>query len=29
MQVRTALLDLAVWQEVCTLLAHPERLAEA
>jgi site-specific DNA recombinase len=27
-QVRTALLDMAVWQEVCTLLAHPERLAE-
>ena len=27
-QVRTDLLDLAVWQEVCTLLAHPERLAE-
>jgi site-specific DNA recombinase len=27
-QGRTALLDLAVWQEVCTLLAHPERLAE-
>src|SRR3989441_8606987 len=26
-QVRTDLLDLAVWQEVCTLLAHPERLA--
>src|SRR6266571_2986884 len=23
-----ALVDLAVWQEVCTLLAHPERLAE-
>jgi hypothetical protein len=22
-------LDLAVWQEVWTLLAHPERLAEA
>src|SRR5207244_5086062 len=22
------LLDLAVWREVCTLLAHPERLAE-
>jgi hypothetical protein len=21
-------LDLAVWQEVCTLLTHPERLAE-
>jgi site-specific DNA recombinase len=28
-QVRTDLLDRAVWQEVCTLLAHPERLAEA
>ena len=28
-QVRTDLVDLAVWQEVCTLLAHPERLAEA
>src|SRR5207237_9470957 len=27
-QVRTDRLDLAVWQEVCTLLAHPERLAE-
>ena len=27
-QVRSDLLDLAVWQEVCTLLAHPERLAE-
>src|SRR5215510_9226909 len=27
-QVRTDVLDLAVWQEVCTLLAHPERLAE-
>jgi site-specific DNA recombinase len=27
-QVRTDLLDLAVWQEVCALLAHPERLAE-
>jgi site-specific DNA recombinase len=27
-QVRTDLLDLAVWQEVYTLLAHPERLAE-
>jgi site-specific DNA recombinase len=26
--VRTDLVDLAVWQEVCTLLAHPERLAE-
>ena len=22
-------MDLAVWQEVCTLLTHPERLAEA
>ena len=28
-QVRTALVDLAVWQAVGTLLAHPERLAEA
>ena len=28
-QVRTDLVDLAVWQEVWTLLAHPERLAEA
>ena len=28
-QVRTDLVDLAVWQEVCTLLTHPERLAEA
>jgi site-specific DNA recombinase len=28
-QVRTDLLDLAVWQEVCTLVPHPERLAEA
>jgi site-specific DNA recombinase len=28
-QVRTARLDGAVWQEVCTRLAHPERLAEA
>ena len=28
-QVRTELLDLAGWQEGCTLLAHPERLAEA
>jgi site-specific DNA recombinase len=28
-QGRTDLVDLAVWQEVCTLLAHPERLAEA
>jgi site-specific DNA recombinase len=27
-QVRTDLLDLVVWREVCTLLAHPERLAE-
>jgi site-specific DNA recombinase len=27
--VRTDLLDLTVWQEVCTLLPHPERLAEA
>src|SRR5712691_6597283 len=27
-QVRTDLVDRAVWQEVCTLLAHPERLAE-
>jgi site-specific DNA recombinase len=27
-QGRTDLLDRAVWQEVCTLLAHPERLAE-
>jgi len=27
-QVRTDLLDLAVWQEVCALLAHPRRLAE-
>jgi site-specific DNA recombinase len=27
-QVRTDLLELAVWQEVCVLLAHPERLAE-
>src|SRR6266446_10038434 len=27
-QVRTDRLDLAVWQEVGTLLAHPERLAE-
>jgi site-specific DNA recombinase len=26
-QVRTDLLDLAVWHEVCGLLAHPERLA--
>jgi site-specific DNA recombinase len=28
-QVRTDLLDRAVWPAVCTLLAHPERLAEA
>src|SRR5215468_10363482 len=27
-QVRTDLLDLAAWQEVCALLTHPERLAE-
>jgi site-specific DNA recombinase len=27
-QVRTDLLDLAVWQQVETLLAHPERVAE-
>lgn len=27
-QVRTDLVDLAVWHEVCTLLAPPERLAE-
>ena len=27
-QVRTDLLDLAVWQEVCALLAHPARLVE-
>jgi len=26
--VRTDLIDLAVWQELCALLAHPERLAE-
>ena len=26
--VRTDLLDLAVWREVCTLVDHPERLAE-
>jgi hypothetical protein len=26
--VRTDLLDLAVWQEVCPLVTHPERLAE-
>jgi site-specific DNA recombinase len=28
-QVRTDLLDVAVWREVSTLLAHPERLTEA
>jgi site-specific DNA recombinase len=28
-QVRTDLVERAVWQEVWTLLAHPERLAEA
>gem|GEM_PF-1973879 len=28
-QGRTELLDLAVWQAGCPLLAHPERLAEA
>jgi len=28
-QVRTDLLDLAVWRAVCPFLAHPERLAEA
>ena len=28
-QVRTDLLDLTVWREVCMLLDHPERLAEA
>jgi site-specific DNA recombinase len=28
-QVRTDRLDLAVWQDVCTLVTHPERLAEA
>jgi site-specific DNA recombinase len=28
-QVRTDRLELAVWQEVCALLAHPERLAQA
>jgi len=28
-QGRTDRRDVAVWQEVCTLLAHPERLAEA
>jgi site-specific DNA recombinase len=27
-QVRTDRLDLAVWQQVCTLLADPERLAQ-
>jgi site-specific DNA recombinase len=27
-QVRTDLVDLAVWREVCALLAQPERLAE-
>jgi site-specific DNA recombinase len=27
-QVRTDLLELAVWQDVCALLAHPRRLAE-
>jgi site-specific DNA recombinase len=27
-QVRTDLLEIAVWQEVCALLAQPERLAE-
>jgi site-specific DNA recombinase len=27
-QVRTDRLELAVWQEVCALLAHPERLAQ-
>ena len=27
-QGRTDLLDLAVWRDVCPLLAHPERLAE-
>lgn len=27
-QVRTDLLDLAVWREVCELLAHSERMAE-
>ena len=26
--MRTDLLDLAVWREVCTLVDHPERLAE-
>src|SRR5262249_25339349 len=28
MQVRTDRLELAVWQEVCALLAHPERLRQ-
>jgi site-specific DNA recombinase len=27
-QVRTDHFELAVWQEVCALLAHPERLAQ-
>ena len=27
-QVRTDRLELAVWHEVCALLAHPERLAQ-
>jgi len=27
-QVRTDRLELAIWQEVCALLAHPERLAQ-
>src|SRR5262249_12713979 len=27
-QVRTDRLELAVWREVCALLAHPERLAQ-
>jgi site-specific DNA recombinase len=27
-QVRTDLLELAVWREVCALFAHPERLAQ-
>jgi site-specific DNA recombinase len=27
-QVRTDRLELAVWQEVCAVLAHPERLAQ-
>ncbi|MGH8064660.1 MAG: hypothetical protein ACRERE_05365 [Candidatus Entotheonellia bacterium] len=26
--MRTELLELAVWRDVCALLAHPERLAE-